>query len=171
MTRYTKVKVRISEGQKDKLKKAFESNCISITIRLTFSDLHGEYVIALSNSHLHRLVEAYDEKNGMTIKMSKNTIGVQHENSRRIFTSVSRIDSIPNRNCFTRIKTHWGFMRTGEHESTKINWRWVASQDGKWTVADRNWWIRAVLWTKKRKRIWNCRKRSLLDETRLAVWR
>ena len=43
---YTIDKMRISEDQKDKLKKAFESNCKSITIRLTFSDLHGEDVIS-----------------------------------------------------------------------------------------------------------------------------
>ena len=49
MTRYINVKVRISEGQKDKLKKLFESNSESITIRLTFSDLHSEDVIALTN--------------------------------------------------------------------------------------------------------------------------
>ena len=47
MTNYTNVKVRISDGQKDNLKKAFESNCKSITIRLTFTDLHGEDVIAI----------------------------------------------------------------------------------------------------------------------------
>ena len=63
--------MRISEGQKDKLKKAFESNCKSITIRLTFSDLHGEDVIAITNSQINRLVETYEEKKGMTIKMSK----------------------------------------------------------------------------------------------------
>ena len=68
MTRYTNFKMRISEGQKDK---AFESNCESITIRLTFLDLHGEDVIALTNSQLDRLVKAYEEKKGMTIKMSK----------------------------------------------------------------------------------------------------
>ena len=69
MTRYTNVKMRISEGQKEKLKTAFEYNCTSITIRLTFSDLHGEDVIALSKSQLDTLVEAYEEKKGMTIKM------------------------------------------------------------------------------------------------------
>ena len=58
MTRYTNFKMPISEGKKDKLKKAFESNCESITIRLTFSDLHGEDVIALANSQLDRLVKA-----------------------------------------------------------------------------------------------------------------
>ena len=69
MTRYTNVKVRMSVGQKDKLKKAVESNCKSFRIRLTFSDLHGEDVIALSNSHLDRLVKAYEEKKGITIIM------------------------------------------------------------------------------------------------------
>ena len=48
--------------QKGKLKKVFESNCESITIRLTFSDLHGEDVIALTNSQLDRQVEAYEER-------------------------------------------------------------------------------------------------------------
>ena len=72
MIRYTNIKVRISEGQKDKLKKAFECNCESITIRLAFSDLHGEHVIAITNSQLDRLVKAYEEKKGMTIKMSKH---------------------------------------------------------------------------------------------------
>ena len=69
MTRYTNFKMRISEGQKDKLKKAFESNCESITIRLTFSDMHGEVVIALTNSQLDRLVKAYEENKGMTMIM------------------------------------------------------------------------------------------------------
>ena len=72
MTRYTNVKVRISEGQKDKLKKAFESNCKSITIPLALSDLYGADVIALTNSQLDRLVEAYEKS--MTIKMSKTQL-------------------------------------------------------------------------------------------------
>ena len=57
----------ISEGQKDKLKKAFEPNSKSITIRFKFSDLHGKHVIALTNSQVDRLVKAYEEKKGMTI--------------------------------------------------------------------------------------------------------
>ena len=69
MTRYTNFKMRISEGQKDKFKKAFESNCESITIRLTFSDIPGEDVIALTNSQLDRLVKAYEEKKGMTTRI------------------------------------------------------------------------------------------------------
>ena len=70
MTRYNIVKMRISEAQKDKIKKAFESNCEFIIIRLPLSDLHGENDIALNNSQLGRLVKAYKEKKGMTIRMS-----------------------------------------------------------------------------------------------------
>ena len=73
MRRYTNFKMRISEMLKDKLKKAFEANCESITIRLTFSDLHGEE-IALTNSQLDRLVKAYQEKKGMTLRMSKTQL-------------------------------------------------------------------------------------------------
>ena len=63
--------MRISEGQKDKLKKAFESNCESIAIRLTSTDLNGEVVIVITKSQLSRLMKAYEAKKGMTIKMSR----------------------------------------------------------------------------------------------------
>ena len=69
MTRYTNFKIWISEGQKDKRKKAFESNCEFIIIRFKFSDLHCEDVIALTKLQLDRLVEVYEEKKGMTIRM------------------------------------------------------------------------------------------------------
>ena len=62
MTNYTNVKVRISEDKKYKLKKAFESNCESIKIRLTFTDLHSEDVIAITKSQLDRLMKAYEAK-------------------------------------------------------------------------------------------------------------
>ena len=100
MTNYTNVKMRISEGQKDKLKKAFESNCESITIRLTFTDLHGEDVIAITKSQLDILMKAYKVNKGFDNKNVKNTIDLQHEN-RRIFTNVCCIDPILNRNCLT----------------------------------------------------------------------
>ena len=68
MANYTNSKVRISEGQKDKLKKAFESNCESITIRLTFTDLHGEDVITITKSQLYTLLKAYEENKGIIMK-------------------------------------------------------------------------------------------------------
>ena len=48
MTHYTNVKLDISEGQKDKIKKAFETNSKYITIRFKCSDLYGEDVVALT---------------------------------------------------------------------------------------------------------------------------
>ena len=71
MTHYTNIKMQISEGQKDKIKKAFESNSKSITIRFKFSDQYGEDVIALTKSQVHRQVEAYEEKKSITIRISK----------------------------------------------------------------------------------------------------
>ena len=68
---YTNVKMRISGCQKDKLKKAFESSSKSITIRLTFSHLHGEDVVVLTKPKLDRLLEAYEEKKGMKMRLSK----------------------------------------------------------------------------------------------------
>ena len=47
----------ISEGQKDKIRKEFESNSKSITIRFKISYLHGEDVIVLTKSQVDRLVE------------------------------------------------------------------------------------------------------------------
>ena len=74
MTSYTNVKVRISEGKTNKLRKAFKSNCQSIAIRLTSSDLNGEDAIAITKSQLGRLMKAYEANKGMTIKMSRRQL-------------------------------------------------------------------------------------------------
>ena len=50
--------MRVSEGEKEKIKKAFKTNSKYITIRFKFSDMHGEDVIALTKSQVDRLVEA-----------------------------------------------------------------------------------------------------------------
>ena len=74
MTSYTNVKVRISKGQNDKLKNAFETNCESIANRLTSTDLNGGYVIFITKSQLGRLKKAYEANKGMTIKMSRRQL-------------------------------------------------------------------------------------------------
>ena len=56
------------------MKKAFESNSKSITIRFKYSDLYGEDIIALTKSQVDRLVEAYEESKGLTIIMSKTQL-------------------------------------------------------------------------------------------------
>ena len=136
MTHYMNIKMRVSEGQKEKIKKAFETNSKYITIRFGLTDLYGEDVIALTKSQVDRLVEAYEERKGLKIRMSKTQLA-QRENRRRIFASVSRIDSIPNRNCFTSFRS-WSFIRTCEFWCTKTNWKRFVSKEGKWRVSDRN---------------------------------
>ena len=74
MTHYTNIKMRISEDQKDKIKKAIESNSKFITIRFGYTDLYGEDGIALTKSQVDRLVKAYEEKKGITIRMSKTQL-------------------------------------------------------------------------------------------------
>ena len=74
MTRYTNIKLHISEGQQDKIKKEIETNSKYITIRFKCSDLYGEDVVALTKLQLDRLVEACDEKRGLTIRMSKTQL-------------------------------------------------------------------------------------------------
>ena len=61
--------MRVSEGQKEKIKKAFETNSTYITICFGLTDLYGEDVIALAKSQVERLVEAYEERKGLKIRM------------------------------------------------------------------------------------------------------
>ena len=149
MTHYTNFKMRISEGQKDKLMKAFESNYEFISIRFTFSDLHGQDHYCLNQLTTCQTSEGIWRKEWHVNRNIINAISPQHENRRRNFTGVSRIDSVPNRNCFTSIRS-WGFIRTGADESTITNRKRVVSQEGKWCVSDRNCWWRAVSWASKR---------------------
>ena len=118
MTHYTNIKMRISEGQKYKLKKAFEYNSKSITIRFKFSDLHGEDVIALTKLQVDRLVEAYEEKKGKTIRMSKTQLDHNMKIEGGFLPALTGL--IPNWNCLASF-SGWSFIRTGEHESTKTN--------------------------------------------------
>ena len=71
MTQYIKVKERISEGQKERLKKAFKLKCNSVAARLNFEDLDGEDVIAVTKSLCTKMAKAYEGNKGLTIKMTK----------------------------------------------------------------------------------------------------
>ena len=74
MTHYLNIKMRISQGQNDKIKKAIESNSKFITIRFGYTDLYGQDIIALTKSQVDRLVKAYEEKKGITMRMSKTQL-------------------------------------------------------------------------------------------------
>ena len=64
----------VSEGQKEKIKKAFETNSKYITIRFGLTDLYGEDVTALTKSQVDRLLEAYEERKGLKIRISKTQL-------------------------------------------------------------------------------------------------
>ena len=110
--------MRISEVQKDKIKKAFESNSKYITIRFKCADVYGEVDVALTKSQAVRIVEAYEDKKGLTIRMS-NANSLQRGIRRRIFTNVSWNDFIPNWNCLASFRI-WSFIRSGEYRVHKI---------------------------------------------------
>ena len=72
-THYVKVKVNISERQKQKLQTALQVGG-PVSIRLGHEDLHGEDVLALTNSQVTKITKAYQGGKGITIKMSKSQL-------------------------------------------------------------------------------------------------
>ena len=73
MTRYTNVKVHISEGQKQKLQNALQTH-EPVSIRLGHEDLNGEDILALTKSQVNKLTKAYESGRGSTIKMSSTQL-------------------------------------------------------------------------------------------------
>ena len=50
MSNYQKVKLHISKGPTDKIKKAIQEQS-DVSIRLSHSDLEGEHILAVTQSH------------------------------------------------------------------------------------------------------------------------
>lgn len=73
MSRYTNCKVNISEGQKDKIKRALQAGT-GVSIKLSHSDLNGEHLLALTQAQINKLAKAYQDGKGVTIKMSKTQL-------------------------------------------------------------------------------------------------
>jgi len=73
MSRYTNCKVNISEGQKDKIKRALQAGT-GVSIKLSHSDLNGEHLLALTQAQIKKLAKAYQDGKGVTIKMSKTQL-------------------------------------------------------------------------------------------------
>jgi len=70
---YTNVKVNISVGQKEKLKRALTEST-QLSLHLSHSDLAGEYTIAVTQSQLNKLYRAKEAGKGVNIKMSKTQV-------------------------------------------------------------------------------------------------
>ena len=74
MTKYTNVKVNISEGQKEKLQHAIKAGCSAVSIRLEHKDLQGNDIIAVTNSQAKKLAKAHENGKGITIRMSSKQL-------------------------------------------------------------------------------------------------
>lgn len=71
--RYTNVKVNVSQGQRSKIKKAFQSGT-GVSIRLNHADLSGEHILALTQAQIDKMAKAYHNGTGVTINMSKTQL-------------------------------------------------------------------------------------------------
>ena len=79
MTNYQKVKLNISQGQADKIKKAIqEKSDVSIRLR-SHSDLEGDHILALTKSQLNKITKAYNNGTGVTLKLSKKQLSHNSE--------------------------------------------------------------------------------------------
>ena len=74
MTKYTNVKVNISEGQKENLHHAIKAGCSATSIRLGHKDLQGNNIIAVTNSLAKKLAKAQENGKGITIRMTSNQL-------------------------------------------------------------------------------------------------
>ena len=74
MTKYLNAKVNISEGQKEKIQHAIKANCSMVSIRLGYEDLKGSYILAVTESQAKKLAKAYENKKGVTIRMSSRQL-------------------------------------------------------------------------------------------------
>ena len=72
MTKYTNVKVNISEGQKGKLQRAIKVGCSEVSIRLGHKDLEGNDILAVTNSQAKKLAKVRENGKGITIRMTSN---------------------------------------------------------------------------------------------------
>jgi len=70
---YTNVHVNISDNQQQKLKHTVDTKSL-VSIRLSYEDLCGTDVLALTDSQVNRMTKAYQNGKGITIKMSKRQV-------------------------------------------------------------------------------------------------
>ena len=74
MTQYINVKVKISEGQKEKLQHALKANCPTISIRLNHEDLKGNDILAVTRSQAKNMAKAYEDGKGITIRLTSKQL-------------------------------------------------------------------------------------------------
>ena len=73
MTKHYPYKVRLSDGQREKLAKVVQNNS-AITIRLASNELTGDNEMMLSKRQINKLKKAESLRKGSGIKISKTQI-------------------------------------------------------------------------------------------------
>ena len=74
MTKYTNIKVNISEGQKEKLQHAIKAGCSATSIRLSHKDLQGNDILEVTNSQAKKLAKAHENGKAITIRMTSKQL-------------------------------------------------------------------------------------------------
>ena len=74
MTKYTNVKVNISEGQEEKLQHAIKAACSATSIWIGHKDLQGNNILAVTNSQAKKLAKAHENGKGITIRMTSKQL-------------------------------------------------------------------------------------------------
>ena len=87
MSRYTDVKVNLSQGQIDKIKSAIKSDT-AVSIQLSHEDFAGDHVLALTQTQINKMANAFKDGTGVIIKLSKAQL--KHNMKGGFFTSTSR---------------------------------------------------------------------------------
>ena len=118
--------MRISKGQKDELKKAFESNCESISIRLTSSHLNGEDVISITKLQLGRLMTKYEANKGMKIKTSRRQLAYHVKIEGGFLPMLAGLISFLTRTVLPALRVG-AISWTGMYRCSKTNQKWVVS--------------------------------------------
>ena len=74
MTRFTNVKVNISDGQSEKLQPAIKAGCSAVSIRLGHGDLEGDDILAVTDSKVRKLANALENGRSIMIRMSSRQL-------------------------------------------------------------------------------------------------
>ena len=130
MTQYINVKVKISEGQKEKLQHTLKANCPTISIHLNHEDLNGNDILAVTRSQAKKMAKAYEDGKGITIRLTSKQLKHNKKTEGGFFRSFSWIScksfTNGNKNCFTSVRC-WCFIRISIIMSTKSNGQWFIS--------------------------------------------
>ena len=140
MTRYTNIKVNISNGQKEMLQHAIKAGCSALSIRLGHEDLEGDDILAVSNSQAKKLAKAHKNGRGITIRMSSKQLkhntkidggflgllaglaASSTDDSENRFIGVRRL-VLFTRKPHQEYKKRWSLVFTSRKEDAFVKWK------------------------------------------------